>query len=399
MKSKIRFSGLTVLLAAICFLSLSCTEKVRIPTSQLDTPEHHFNTGIRLLDQGKLADADSSFDKAIQLSSKFSMAFVGKGLVKAYQNDFITAFDNLKTAWKFAKTDEEKILVHVGYIRVNTLSNMECMKVGIVCKPQSDWLSISRQEFDKAVAIDPQKAAPYYFMGLCYKTALDINKAGEMFKKVLEIRKDYVSDADREWKLIQKVQRAQPGTITGKQIAFVERITRADVAAVLMEELKIDVLYNKRTPKTFDTTFKGPEKNRDQEGVSVLNPNDIADHPLKADVEAIIQIGVRGLETYPDGSFRPDGFIDRATYAMIIEDILIKVTGDNALATRFIGSVSPFPDLRPDLPYFNAVMVVTSRGIMESKNITTGEFAPLDGVPGVDALLIIRKIKEELKLY
>jgi len=34
---------------------------------------------------------------------------------------------------------------------------------------------------------------------------------------------------------------------------------------------------------------------------------------------------------------------------------------------------------------------------MEAKDFTTGEFVPLGPVPGVDALLIIRKFKEELK--
>ena len=53
--------------------------------------------------------------------------------------------------------------------------------------------------------------------------------------------------------------------------------------------------------------------------------------------------------------------------------------------------------MRADLPYFNAVMVVTSRGIMEAKDLTTAEFEPLSAVSGVDALLIIRKLKEELK--
>jgi len=42
-------------------------------------------------------------------------------------------------------------------------------------------------------------------------------------------------------------------------------------------------------------------------------------------------------------------------------------------------------------------MVVTSRGIMEAKDFTTGEFAPLAPVSGADALLIIKKIKEELR--
>ena len=128
-------------------------------------------------------------------------------------------------------------------------------------------------------------------------------------------------------------------------------------------------------------------------------PTDISDHPLRADIEGVLEIGVRGLEPYPDGLYHPLEFINRATYAMMVEDILIKVTGDNALATKFIGQVSPFPDLRSDLPYFNAVMVLTSRGIMEAKEFTSGEFAPLKPVPGADALLVIRKFKEELKIY
>ncbi len=112
-----------------------------------------------------------------------------------------------------------------------------------------------------------------------------------------------------------------------------------------------------------------------------------------------MEIGVRGLENYPDGAFHPDELITRANYAMMIEDILIKVTGDKDLATKFTGSASPFPDLRSDLPYFNAVMVVTSRGIMQAKDFTTGEFAPLGSVSGVDALLVIRKMKEQLKFF
>jgi hypothetical protein len=188
------------------------------------------------------------------------------------------------------------------------------------------------------------------------------------------------------------------GTEAGKKIALLERITRADAAALFMEELKIDVLYARRTAKSFDTGFKDPEKAKAAAAGGPL-ATDIAGHPLKADIEGILRVGVRGLENYPDGSFHPSDFVDRATYAMMIEDILIKVTGDNTLATKFIGSTSPFPDLRSDLPYFNAVMVVTSRGIMDVVDITSGEFAPLRPVPGVDALLVIRKIKEELKFF
>jgi tetratricopeptide (TPR) repeat protein len=393
-----RYKRLWVLMMLMAFLlMISCAQKGRVPTSQLDTPDHHFATGMKLLNQEKFGDAQREFELAMELDPQYAKAQAGIGLVKAYQTDYKGGFTALDKAWGYAKTDEEKLFIHIGYVRVNTLSHAYCMQVGVVCqRVDKDWLDISRGEFEKAILIDPASSAAYYYMGLCYKAALDVVQAGQMFAKVLELRKDFTGEADQQWNLMQKIQRAMPGTITGKQIAFVEKITRADAAALFMEELKIDNLYKKRTPKTFDTSFKDPEKAAVKPKATTL-PADILKHPLKADMEGIIQIGVRGLEVYPDGLFHPNDLIERAAYAMMIEDILIKVSGDNALATKFIGSTSPFPDLRSDLPYFNAVMVVTTRQIMGAKDITTGEFVPLGAVEGADALLIIRKIKEELK--
>jgi len=372
---------------AMIALTIACAPKARKPVSEMDTPEHHTFTGLKFLDEAKYSDAEREFDLATQLAPGYSRAHAGSALVKVYRGDFKAAFETMKKALGYAETKEDKVFVHVAYIRLHTLNSLD-----------KDWLKKANSEFDDAVNIDPQSSAAYYFMGIAYKTALDFSLADQMFKQVLELNKEYVKEADGEWKLTQKIQRAMPGTMTGKKIAVLERISRADAAALFMEEMKIDVLYKKRTIKTFDTSFKDPEKAKSSQ-VGLSLPKDIADHPLRADVEGILRIGVRGLEAYPDGSFHPTEFIDRASYAMMIEDILIKVTGDNALATKFIGQTSPFPDLRSDLPYFNAVMVVTSRGIMEVKDFTTGEFAPLGPVPGVDALLIIRKLKEELKFF
>ena len=373
-----------MLFTAILLL-ISCGPKARVPTSQLDTPEHHTYTGLRLLDQAKYVDAQREFELATQLDPKYSKAYTGIALVKTATGDFVAAWDNLKLGWKYAKADDEKLFVYVSRIRYFTQSKVE-----------KKWLDLAKDEFDNAILTDAKHAPAYYFMGLAYKAGLEFELAGRMFAKVLELKTDYISEADVQWNLIQKIQRAMPGTINGKIIAIVDRITRADAAALFLEEMKIDVLYKKRTLKTFDTSFKDPEKAA-AAGPAKITAKDIADHPLKADIEGILEIGVRGLENYPDGNFHPAEIVTRAAYAMMLEDILIKVTGDNSLATKFIGSTSPFPDLRADLPYFNAIMVVTSRGIMEAKDMTSGEFAPLNPVPGVDALLIIRKIKQELK--
>lgn len=377
-------------------LIISCGPKTQKPLSQLDTPEHHVFTGIRLLNQEKFTDAGREFDLALKLDPRYSRAHAGKGLVKAYQGDFTGGKEAMKQADKHAKSREEKIFVRVGYIRLNTLSHAACMRIENVCEPDDSWLVDAKDNFDRAVMIDPRVPSAYYFMGEAWLSAFDLDKAGAMFSKVLELNKEYVKEADNRWKLIQKIQRAMPGTVTGKKIALIEKITRADAAALFLEELKIDLLYARRTPKTFDTTFKDPEAARTPAPVRGA-ASDISSHPLKADIEEIIRIGMRGLELYPDGTFRPYGIVDRATYAMMVEDILIKVSGDNALATKFIGNTSPFPDLRADLPYFNAVMVVTSRGLMEAKDMVSGEFAPFDAVGGADALLVIRKMREELR--
>jgi tetratricopeptide (TPR) repeat protein len=373
---------------AAVMLVVSCSPKDRIAQSQLDTPEHHVFTGLKLLGEQNYLEAQREFDLAIQLDSKYSKGYTGVGLVKIYTGDFKAADDYLDKGWNKAKNNEDKIFVHVSRIRYFEQGQT---------KLEKKWLKMAKNEFDDALKLNANHAPAYYFMGLAYKAGLEFNQAGEMFTKVLELKAEHVADADLQWNFIQKVQRAMPGTATGKQIALVQRLTRADAAALFMEELNIEKLYKKRTPKTFDTSFKDPEKASATVKPAKITAKDIGDNPLRIDIEGILNIGVRGLETFPDGNFQPAEQVTRAAYAMMIEDILIKVSGDNSLATKFIGTTSPFPDLRSDLPYFNSVMVVTSRGIMEAKDLTTAEFEPLSSVAGVDALLIIRKLKEELK--
>jgi len=133
--------------------------------------------------------------------------------------------------------------------------------------------------------------------------------------------------------------------------------------------------------------------------VKMAPATDIADHVLRHDINTVIRIGVRGLEPYPNHTFQPDKQITRGEYAMMIEDILVKATRDEGLDTRFFGSQSPFPDLRSDLPYFNAVMVCTSRNIMTVADKRTGEFQPMGTVSGADALLAIRELKEQLRVF
>ena len=267
-------------------------------------------------------------------------------------------------------------------------------------KVDDEWLKTVRSYYRDAVDIDEERPEPYYYMGLAYKASYEFRSAAKEFTQVLAIDKDLVAEADQEYKIIQRIERAMPGTKVGKKIALLEEIDRADVAALFIEELQVDDLFRRRTPKTFDTSFKSPEKNF-QSGQYVKTPpaTDIEDHVLKADIDAVIEWGIKGLQPFPDHTYRPYQPITRAEFAMMIEDILIKITRNEKLATQFIGSPSPFPDLRSDLPYFNAVMVCTTRGIMDTADAGTGEFRPMGPVSGADALLSIRTLKNQLEKY
>ena len=381
---------LVALFTAVLFAAMiiSCAPPPRKPEAALDTPEHHVFSGNKLLDKGDYSGAQREFEMAIQLDKKFPPAYVGLGLIFGYQNSFEKAYETMKKAKGLAEKPEDKANAHVGMIRLYSMERKE------------KWLNKAEDEFETAIKVNPKFSAAYFYMGKAYKFALNFDKAGEMFKKVLDLNDKYLIEADSEWKIVQKIQRAAPGSVIGKKIALIEEITRADLAALFVEELLLEKLYQKRTPRRFDTSFQAPGKKFEADRiVKAEAATDIQDHVLRTDIETVMRLGVRGLEPSPDHKFFPNEKITRAAYALMIEDILIKVSGDEKLATKFIGSKSPFPDLRNDLPHFNAVMVVTSRGVMEAKDLTTGEFAPMGTVSGADALLIIRKLKDELRFF
>lgn len=379
-------------LAAICLLLFfACGPQPMAPKAELDTPEHHVANGNKLLKAGKLEDAFKEYNRARELDPKFSPAHVGMGLVYGMQGNFENGFKSMKEGNRYAKTKDEKLNVQIGYMRLY-LTGME--------KVDENWLAKTRGYYGAAVKIDPEAPASYYYMGLAYKMSYEFRKAAGEFTRVLDLDKGFVAEADQEYKIIQRIERAMPGTKVGKKIALLDRITRGDVAALFIEELQIDELFQRRTPKTFDTSFKSPDKGFEAgKYVKTAPATDIADHVLKADIDAVIAHGIKGLQPFPDHTYRPYQPITRAEFAMMIEDILTKITRDEKLATQFIGNASPFPDLRSDLPYFNAVMVCTTRGIMETADMGTGEFRPLGTVSGADALLSIRALKTQLEKY
>ena len=178
----------------------------------------------------------------------------------------------------------------------------------------------------------------------------------------------------------------------GKTIAVKEKVSRADLAALLIDEMKIDKLMAGRIPLASQAAR-----------TAEFTPADMTGHPFKEEVLTLMKWNVRGMEPKYDDTtraylFKPADPVTRGEMAFILEDILIKLTGDEKLATAYFGQErSPFPDVRPSSSLYNAVMNMTTRSIMESE--LSGEFRINDPVDGAEALLAIRMLKQKMNIY
>ncbi len=381
--------GLTIVLAALA--AAGCGPKAAPSTSVMDTPEYHYRSGLKYLEHDQIDDAMKEFDRAVALAPKAPLGYIGRGLAYGQKGDFKAAFENMEKGKDY---ETKGIEARIGMIRLYGLQ---------MAKDQAkvkDLVEEAEGEFTKANDKEPDNARLHYYMGMAYKTALDFDKAAAMFRKVLDLNKDFTAEANTEWATIQKIQRAAPGTEIGKKIALIDKIDRADIAALFDQELNLEKLYTKRGTKNYDTTFKAPAESSTrfspETTVKMEAATDIADNWLKPSIDTILRLHVRGLEAGPDHTFEPDKLITKAEFAVMLEDILIRVTGDEKLATKFLGATSPFPDVRNDQYFFSAVMTATSRNFLEADK-ATGEFHPGDPVSGADALLAIREFKNQLK--
>jgi len=380
-----------LMLVIVALVAMGCGPKAAPSTSVLDTPEYHYNQGLKFLDKNQMDDAMREFQRAVDLDPKSSLGYIGKGLVFGQKGDFKAAYENMEKG----KSNETKgIEARIGMIRLYSLQ--------MVKEPSKakSLIKDAESEFKTANEKEPNNARLHYYMGMAYKVDLNFDKAAPMFRTVLDLNKDFTGEANAEWAMIQKIQRAAPGTEIGKKIALIDKIDRADVSALFDQEMNLEKLFTKRGVKSYDTSFKAPTESSTrfspETTVKMDAATDIKDHWLRPSIEMILKLQVRGLEAGPDHKFDPDKLITKGEFAVMLEDILIKVSGDEKLATKFLGATSPFPDIRNDQYFFSAAMTVTSRNFLDADK-ATGEFKPGDPVSGADALLSIREFKNQLK--
>jgi len=387
-------------------LVYGCAKPIAKCTQPEDNSLHHYLRGMELLEQGKVQDAEAKFDRALYCDEKYGPAHAGLAIVNAEraktqkepgyrQTDTDKAMDHLKHAKKYADTKEDEFAYHVAGLRVFTTLKTK------------NWLKEAQDHFEDAedVKIDERKLiyyegkeAAHYFMGIAYLEAREFQKARDKFSETLSMKKEgkWNEKADKGWKRVDKIVRAMGGITlgdVGKEIAVRESVNRGDMAALLADELKIDKLFAGRIPVKSEIDKLKAE----------FTPADVLSHHFKEEVLTMMKWGIRGLEPQYDQTtkanlFKPDNGVTRKELALVLEDILVKLTGDEKIATAYFGQErSPFPDVPATAPWYNAVMNMTTRGLMEPE--ISGEFRVNDLVDGAEAILAIRVLRQKMNIY
>ena len=391
-----------VILAVLAALALAgCGKDERRAQGRMDTPAHHTLRGHDHLDKGDWEEAMRSFQLAITLDRKYSPGYAGKAVALAMGSASPrvkpgkaasmaeNAHEALEEALDLADSNGDKRVAHTAGIRVFRLT-----------RPKG-WLEDAVEHYNEAMefnenARDPN---PHFYVARAYRDAFKIQDAIKHYQVVLGMDTPMTGRADAEMAVVQKIQRAAPGSSHGKVIAFAPTITRADIAGLFIEEMRLDKIFQRGGQTTTTTAFRAPGQAAAIDRPKGSTATDVQEHPLRSDILEVLKIGVRGLEVDPSNKFFPNLEVNRAEFAVMIEDILVKVTGEEAIKTKFIGQPSPFRDIRNDTFYFNAIQTVTTRNLKEPENKVNGIFGAGSSISGADALLVIRLLKDELRSY
>ncbi|SDL06564.1 S-layer homology domain-containing protein [Maridesulfovibrio ferrireducens] len=393
------------LASLLLILSLAGCGKKVTPQHIEDNPAHHYLMGMELIDQGQPDKAFARFERAVVLDDEYAPAIAGKALVYAmraeaesddgYKSaDSERAIDQLDKAVSEAGDKDTKFRVYVTGIRVYTHL------------ASRGWLSRAEDLHHdaKAMAEDVQEdnliyyrntEAVDYFMGVAFFKGGEFRKSEDALGVVLAAAPGKWHEKARELsRRVQKIVLAMRNytlTDVAKKIAVKETVDRADVAALLVDELHLDRLFAGRIP----VLANGMK--------AEFVPADVVNHMFEPEIMTVLKWKVRGLEPAYDQKsqaflFYPNKAMTRKELAFVLEDVLIKLTGDESMSSQHLGqSKSLYPDVSPTGAWYNAIVTVVNRNLMETE--LSGEFRPDANMDGADLILSLMRLRNVMNIY
>ena len=350
----------------VMIVLLSACGPERKQESIMDTPGSHYREGMKYIEEGSWEKAFNEFNLAKSLDPDYAPAY--EGMAYAYLGE-----GKLKAALKFTEECVSKDKKYwKGFIAQG--------KVYVAMNRHKKAL----RSFKKAYKLE-ENVVTSRNMGYAHFRLGEYEEAREWYTQALNKKGDDKVTMELMAQM-NEIQVAVAGMgKAARRIALNSEITRADVAAPFIDELSIEDLFKKEDGNGF--VAYGSQDEQEEE---VVLPDVEDDFWAYSFISKVVENSI--IDLYPDGNFYPDKAVTKADYAVFISRVLIKASDDADMATQYIGTKSPFKDVASSHFAFNAIMICTTRGILET-NID-GMFGIEEKVPGRKAVMAVKKMKQ-----
>ncbi len=392
--------GMMFIVLTLCAVCWGCASRqVATCTTPEDNPKLHYVTGMELVGKGDFEAGRQRLERAISCSADFSPAYDGLAIAAAHiaadaTDPAVRAAEEgraegyLKKALRDTRNNEDRFAHLIAVIRSQTaLGGKNFIGTAKAAYGRADGLDIKEADllyYQGKEAID-------YYMGIAYRQASEFREAKGRFEAVLNAKKagKWNGPADRAWKETDRVVRAMAGiTVSdlGRKIAVKRAVTRAELTALLTHD--------------FAPAALSPKGAGNRPHPSPV-PADVASSPIRDEILGALNWNLRGLEPSYDAAsgaylFNGARAVKRGEMALLLEDMVIRIAGDEKIASAYLGhEKSPFTDIPPTSRFYNAAMNATTRGLMEGE--AGGVFLVDEPVSGADAVLALRSLQQKMQ--
>ncbi len=358
-------------LLALC-LGLGCAAHPPPPERMLGSPDHYVANGLKLMQKGRLEAAEREFGMALKLDPRCALAHRGDALARGIRRDFDGAFEAIHQALRYTTP---KDLGHP--------LQMEFLRIRWVSRDRRGWSRrpTGEEAADRARSYIMGFLNAYYQMGSAFKLGMGHATREDGLMEAVSLTDDFSAKASRHLNRIRDTEGLSLETDFARGLVFVERVSRAEAAGLLVRELALVKVLG-------DEQSRGP-------GSATGPPGHAAPvgHPLETDIQTVLLLEIHGFVPDENTPFLPDDPMPRGWFAAALADTLTRVAGDGVMETPGT-PLSPFEDVPLSSPHLRAVALCSVLGLMEGRE---GRFRPDAPMTGLESVRSIHRLKELLK--
>lgn len=346
-----------------------CAVQSPMPVRVLGSASHHVMNGAKLIQKGRVGAAQREFETALEYQPHCAHAYRGLSLILGMQGEFEAAFEAVHQAIRFTELEDLGSNEYIALEPGRWTGGSPVQRPEVTAAGGTPLGACFAAEFLNA----------YYHMGV----ELKFQGGHEGYKRALEASlfsaRAFMQEAREQ--LLRSMDPAGSGLETrlARGVFFLDRVSRAEAAAVLSMELKLSA------------HAAGGEEAAESDGGTL--PSDLRDHPLREVIGPVAALGLEGLGTYRDGTFRPDAELLRGELAGAAAD-LVQRLGSGIPTACDLPEQPLLRDVPLSSPYLRPIMACVELGIMAPRDPEA--FAPQEPASGSDLARAVNRLKEYL---